>query len=161
MNTQTDPGQLGGLGTSPLIDVPAPVALWAALVAAHAALDRSIDHDASGCLVVGPDVLGVLLPLALSSRGRLRLGDLAERAGLTPSGLTRRVEALEAGGFVDRVTCDSDRRGVYAAITASGRDALPGALEHYAAVLDRAIGRRLDPAETARLTALLEAMATP
>jgi DNA-binding MarR family transcriptional regulator len=140
-------------------DVPPAIVLWTALVSAHAALDRAVERDAGNCAVVGPDVLGVLLPLALSPNGRLRLGDLADRAGLTPSGLTRRIETLVADGLVARVSCASDRRGIYAAITPKGFAALPGALDHHAAVLGREIGRNLGPSDVARLTGLLEALA--
>jgi DNA-binding MarR family transcriptional regulator len=139
--------------------VPASIALWTALVGAHAALDRAVERDEGSCPVVGPSVLGVLLPLASSPNGRLRLGDLAERAGLTPSGLTRRIEALLADSLIERAHCDSDRRGIYAAITPKGLAALPGAIEHHAAVLEREIGRTLDPSDVARLTGLLEALA--
>jgi DNA-binding MarR family transcriptional regulator len=143
----------------PVGDVPPAIALWAALVAAHAALDRAVERDAGNCAVVGPDVLGVLLPLALSPNGRLRLGDLADCAGLTPSGLTRRIEALLTDGLIERSHCDSDRRGIYAAVTPKGLAALPRAVEHHAAVLEREVGRNLDPSDVARLTGLLEALA--
>jgi DNA-binding MarR family transcriptional regulator len=140
-------------------DVPPAIVLWTALVSAHAALDRAVERDAGNCAVVGPDVLGVLLPLALSPNGRLRLGDLADCAGLTPSGLTRRIEALLTDGLIERSHCDSDRRGIYAAVTPKGLAALPRAVEHHAAVLEREVGRNLDPSDVARLTGLLEALA--
>lgn len=132
------------------------VRLWSALVAAHAALDRSLERGSSGCAVVGPDALGVLLPLAEAPQHRLRLRELADRAGLTPSGLTRRVDDLVAAGLVARVTCPQDRRGTYAELTPAGLEAVPAALAHHAAVLDEEVGKRLDPASIARLRALLE-----
>ncbi len=142
-------------------DVPASVRLRAALVEAHAAMERALERDAAACHVLGPDAIDVLLPLAEAPARRLRLGDLAERSGLTPSGLTRRIDALVAHGLVARVGCPSDRRGTYAQLTDSGLRALPGALAHHAGVLDRAIGERLDAASVGRLTELLEALAAP
>jgi DNA-binding MarR family transcriptional regulator len=162
MNTATDPTlEPAAAAATPPAAVPASVAMWSALVAAHAALDRAVERDPGKCAVIGPDVLGVLLPLATAPNGRLRLGDLAERAGLTPSGLTRRIEALVADGLIVRAHCDSDRRGVWAAITPKALAALPGALEHHADVLERSINRNLDPDDAARLTGLLEALARP
>jgi DNA-binding MarR family transcriptional regulator len=142
-------------------DVPAPVALWSALVAVHAALNRAIERDTTACQVIGPDVLGVLLPLAEAPGRRLRLRELAERTGLTPSGLTRRLDVLVADGLVARAVCDLDRRGMYAALTPKGLVAVPGALAHHANVLERSIGERLDQAGVAQLTKLLDALATP
>jgi DNA-binding MarR family transcriptional regulator len=162
MNTATDPTPEATVDVATRAgSVPASVALWSALVAAHAALDRAVERDPGKCAVIGPDVLGVLLPLATSPNGRLRLGDLAERAGLTPSGLTRRIEALVADGLIVRAHCEADRRGIWAAITPKALAALPGALEHHAAVLERSIRRNLAPADAERLTELLEALARP
>ncbi len=140
-------------------DIPASIRLRAALVGAHAAMERALERDAAACHVLGPEAIDVLLPLAEAPARRLRLGDLAERSGLTPSGLTRRIDALVAGGLVVRVGCPSDRRGTYAELTDAGLRALPGALAHHAGVLDRAIGERLDSASIARLTELLEMLA--
>jgi MarR family 2-MHQ and catechol resistance regulon transcriptional repressor len=163
MNAATDPNAEAAdpAASTPPGAIPASVALWSALVAAHAALDRTVERDPGRCAVIGPDVLGVLLPLATSPNGRLRLGDLAERAGLTPSGLTRRIEALVADGLIVRAHCDSDRRGIWAAITPKALAALPGALEHHAEVLERSIRRSLASEDVARLTELLEALARP
>ena len=154
-----DPGPTSRPQSDGAMAVPPAIALWSALVAAHAALDRAVARDHGMCPVVGADVLAILLPLGLTSGGRMRLGDLAERAGLTPSGLTRRIEPLEADGLVQRHRCDSDRRGTWAAITARGLAALPGALEHHATTLDRAIGHGLSAADAAHLTQLLETLA--
>jgi DNA-binding MarR family transcriptional regulator len=163
MNTATVPTRetAAPVAAPPPDAVPSSVALWSALVTAHAALDRAVERDPGKCDVIGPDVLGVLLPLATSPNGRLRLGDLAERAGLTPSGLTRRIEALVADGLIVRAHCDSDRRGIWAAITPKALAALPAALEHHAEVLERSIRRNLAPTDVARLTELLEALARP
>ncbi len=150
-----------GASTSHDACVSPSVRLWSALVAAHAALDRSLERGSSGCDIVGPDAFGVLLPLFEAPGHRLRLRDLAERAGLTPSGLTRRVDDLVSSGLVARVTCPQDRRGTYAQLTPAGVEALPAALVHHAAVLDAEVGRRLDPASVASLRALLERLAGP
>jgi DNA-binding MarR family transcriptional regulator len=62
----------------------------------------------------------LLIRLARSPGQRLRMSDLALQTSLTPSGLTRAVDRLEAAGLVQRVACPSDRRGAYAALTHSG-----------------------------------------
>ncbi len=141
--------------------LPSTVRLWAALVAVHAMLDRALERDASTCGIAGPDAIGVLRPLAQAPGHRLRLHDLAGRAGLTPSGLTRRLDELVGAGLIVRASCDQDRRGTYAALTESGMAALPPALAHHAAVLDRELHLRLDPPSINALAILLERLASP
>ncbi len=62
----------------------------------------------------------VLRTLAAEPDGALRMRQLAERCRLSPSGLTRRFDALARAGLVTRQRCDDDRRGVMATLTSSG-----------------------------------------
>ena len=59
----------------------------------------------------------VLLRLARAPDRRMRRVDLAEEVLLTASGITRLLDGLEKAGSVERGTCDSDRRVVYAVLT--------------------------------------------
>lgn len=58
---------------------------------------------------------------------RLKRIDLARRLALTPSGVTRLLEGLEEAGLVERATCPSDRRVVYAELTKDGAAKLEAA----------------------------------
>ena len=60
--------------------------------------------------------------------GRLRRVDLAERQGLTASGVTRTLLPLEKIGLVERQHDPRDARVAYAAITATGRELLNNAV---------------------------------
>ncbi|MGH9187857.1 MAG: MarR family winged helix-turn-helix transcriptional regulator, partial [Acidimicrobiales bacterium] len=75
----------------------------------------------------------VLMRLARSPGHRLRMSDLAAQSTLTPSGLTRAVDRLEAAGLVERRACPTDRRGAFATLTPEGlrriRSVLPDHLE--------------------------------
>ncbi len=62
----------------------------------------------------------VLAHLADAPEHRLRMNELAELARLSPSGLTRRFDALVRRGWVERERCDDDRRGVLARLTDGG-----------------------------------------
>jgi DNA-binding MarR family transcriptional regulator len=62
----------------------------------------------------------VLAHLADAKDHRLRMNELAELARLSPSGLTRRFDALVRRGWVARERCDDDRRGVLARLTEQG-----------------------------------------
>src|SRR5215212_10244149 len=53
----------------------------------------------------------VLVALSEAPERRLRMSDLAAVLHLSPSGLTRRLDALTRRGWVRRERCPSDRRG--------------------------------------------------
>ena len=69
----------------------------------------------------------VLVQLAAVPDRQLRMSELAERLLLSRSGATRLIDRLEASGQVERVSCESDRRGQWATLTASGLERLRAA----------------------------------
>lgn len=85
----------------------------------------------------------VLLYLSRAEDGRLRMHELAESLLLSRSALTRLVDRVERAGYVERVTCESDRRGLFVQLTESGRQAfaaaapvhLRGIEEHFTGML--------------------------
>jgi len=81
--------------------------------------------------------------------------DLAGEVLLTASGVTRLLDGLERSGFVERGTCDSDRRVVYAVLTEAGAEKLAAAGESHRAQIDELLTARLDGAELESLAALL------
>ena len=58
---------------------------------------------------------------------RLKRIELSRRLALTPSGVTRLLEGLEASGLVRRATCSEDLRVVYAELTDAGAEKLEAA----------------------------------
>jgi DNA-binding MarR family transcriptional regulator len=54
----------------------------------------------------------------------LRIGDLAEREGVSAPTATRLVASLEEAGLLTRSTDPADRRTSYVALTEAGRDKL-------------------------------------
>lgn len=79
----------------------------------------------------------VLLRLARSPGGRLRMTDLAAQTSLTSSGITRLVDRLVSRGSVAREACTSDRRTTYAVLTEVGQDRLSAALPGHLELVDR------------------------
>jgi DNA-binding MarR family transcriptional regulator len=61
-----------------------------------------------------------LYVLSRAEGRRLKRVDLSRRLGLTPSGVTRLLEVLEAAGLVERTTCPTDLRIAYAELTDAG-----------------------------------------
>ncbi|PSL01336.1 DNA-binding MarR family transcriptional regulator [Haloactinopolyspora alba] len=81
--------------------------------------------------------LEILLRLGRTPNGQLRMSDLAAQTTLTTSGVTRVVDRLERSGLVERVTCDSDRRGTWASISADGMERVSAAVADHVGDIER------------------------
>lgn len=97
----------------------------------------------------------VLLRLGRAPDRRMRRVDLAEQVLLTASGITRLLDGLERSGYVERGSCDSDRRVVYAVLTDNGLEKLREASASHVAQIEEYFSTRYDEAELAELNALL------
>jgi len=97
------------------------LAAWRGLLRAHDRLTKALDVDLVSAHGLPLTSYEVLLFLADSPEGRLRMSELADSVLLSRSGLTRLVDRLERQGLLRRESCSSDRRGAYAAITQRGR----------------------------------------
>jgi len=94
---------------------------------------------------LAPVEFEVLLRLARSPQGSLRMTDLSSQTSLTTSGVTRVVDRLERDGLVCREACPSDRRSSYAVITARGRKRMEEVLPGHLALIDEWFTGQLDP----------------
>lgn len=138
----------------------AALRLWQAVEAAHARLSAALDEEGSLCSILGSDTVAILLPLAEATDLQLRMNELAERSHLTPSGLTRRIDRLEADGLVARQTCPGDRRGAFARLTPSGLEELGKALPHHTNALQDFVASRMDDEQMNNLAESLERLAS-
>ena len=92
---------------------------WTALLQAHATLVRQLDRELeeeTGLTLADFDVLAQLA----RAGGELRMTELAARALISRSGMTRRVVRLVDEGLVSRASAGSDARGVVVALTEAG-----------------------------------------
>jgi DNA-binding MarR family transcriptional regulator len=92
---------------------------WDSFLRAHATLMRRLELDlaqATGLALADFDVLAQLA----RAGGELRMTDLAARALISRSGMTRRVARLVEAGLVRRATADEDARGVVVGLTKAG-----------------------------------------
>jgi DNA-binding MarR family transcriptional regulator len=100
---------------------------------AFVAVNAHLERELQAVTPLSVHEFGVLLRLARTPEHHLRMTDLADGAGLSTSGMTRLVDRLEAGGYVERKTCPKDRRGMEAVLTAKGEqvveDVLPAHLD--------------------------------
>src|SRR5213594_2226494 len=92
---------------------------WRSLLRAHATLMRRLDTDLereTGLALADFDVLAQLA----QAHGELRMPELADRALISRSGMTRRVARLVDEGLVRREKAGTDARGVVVALTRAG-----------------------------------------
>ena len=111
------------------------------------ALDRQLQADAGLSLTD----YELLVRLSEAPGGTLRMRDLADATLSTRSGVTRAVTRAEQAGWVRRLECEQDRRGMNAQLTDAGRAKLEASAPgHVAAVREHLIDR-LGPAQIEQL----------
>ena len=98
--------------------------------------------------------------LSLAPDRRMRRVDLAERSLLTQSGITRLLAGLEKAGFVERASCASDGRVVYAQLTDAGLAKLRAASKTHLQGIQELFSSRFSAAELKTLAALLGRLPT-
>jgi DNA-binding MarR family transcriptional regulator len=128
--------------------------VWAGFLQTHAALARELDTDLRAAHGLPLTDFEILLWLVNRPCERMRMAALADMVLLSPSGLSRAVERLEARGLVERIPCTEDRRGSYAALTKPGIDLVRVAGATHAAGIRRHFLDRMTPAETRSLKAI-------
>ena len=97
---------------------------WRAFLFAHAQVRRQLERELQTEQGMSLGEYEVLLFLAYSDERRRRMSELADLMVLSRSGATRLVDRLEMAGLVERVSCDTDRRGQWAQITDAGYERL-------------------------------------
>lgn len=117
---------------------------WGAFFVAHALAIRSIESAMRGKAPLTLDEYDLLLTIARHPHGRPRFSELAQATVFTRSGITRIAARLERRGLLAREQCAEDKRGAYALLTASGRDAMKESWKWYS----RGIQALLDPCFT-------------
>jgi DNA-binding MarR family transcriptional regulator len=132
---------------------------WLALVRTHARLwdqvEAQMRHD-SGLTLPRYDVLMQLD----EAGGRLRLTELASNVVLSPSGLSKLLDRMEASQLLRREPDPTDARSTFARLTPHGRSLVRKARRTHHAWLQNAFGDALDDRDIADLTRIMGALDT-
>src|SRR5438093_1230451 len=126
------------------------LAAWSSLLRAHATLMRRLDTDLereAGLALADFDVLAQLA----EAHGELRMTELADRALISRSGMTRRVARLADQGLVHRDKAGSDGRGVVVAPTEASIPPLAETAPVHVRGISKLFVARLDDQELALL----------
>ena len=100
-------------------------------------LAREVDNPLSQHGISLAD-LAILRELQRAPAGKLRRSELAERLGVTTSGVARQLAPLERIGLVDRESHDRDARLALVVLTETGSRVATEALETAEYAADRA-----------------------
>ena len=129
------------------------IAAWKGMLRTHRDLVVSLDSQLERDHSLPLSSYEVLMVLADSEGGRARMGELADQLLLSRSGLTRLVDRLVRQGLVERTPCEDDARGLYAAITRSGRAKLKRARPTHLDGVRRLFFSKLTDSDLAALAA--------
>ncbi|MEV0738766.1 MarR family transcriptional regulator [Streptomyces sp. NPDC050549] len=121
---------------------------WRALMRVIVALPRSLDDDLLRSTGLTLTEYVVLMSLSEAENQELRMADLAAATALSPSRITRVVDALQGRGQVVKRRYEGDARGNVATLTPEGMKRLQAAYPVHLAsarkrVMDHIDGRSL------------------
>lgn len=126
------------------------------LAKAQTVLSRRFDNSLAGLSL---NEFIVMLQLKAAKDGRIRPLDLAEKVGLTPSGITRLLRPMEKVGYIRRQAASHDARISYVVLGRGGADKLETALENAELLADELLeGQRAT--EVVKLSDILERIAS-
>jgi DNA-binding MarR family transcriptional regulator len=131
------------------------------LIGAHAALTRELSAQLVADHGLTLSEYEVLMLLARAPDGVMRRIDLAHEVRLSPSGVTRMLDRLEAGGLVGKASCDKDARVTYAQLTEAGVAKLEECAPGHVAAAERLLSERFDEHELTSLVELLGRLSAP
>ncbi len=153
---------------SPASEPPAPVplspdeeAVMRALGRLMMVLPRVLDADLERDQRMSLSEYSALRHLSESPCRRMRMSELAAACDMSLSGMTRLAGKLESLGFLKRVRCAEDARGLEAVLTDAGLARLEKAWPAHLASVRRHIFAHLGHIDLPGLAAALNAMARP
>jgi DNA-binding MarR family transcriptional regulator len=133
------------------------MAAWRAYIEVQGDLINAIERDlATHGLTLGD--YQVLVYLSEAEEQSMRMCDLAGILQLSPSGLTRRLDRLVAGGFVSRQSSPADRRVMMGSLTSTGRDLLERTAPHHVDSVRRRVFDHLDADQVTAMASIFTAI---
>jgi DNA-binding MarR family transcriptional regulator len=125
------------------------------LMLARTLAAREVDGPLGSLHGISLADLAILRELHGEADGKLRRSELAQRLGITPSGVARQLGPLERIGLVGRESHERDARLALVVLTESGRRIAGEAMETAERAAERALRARWSDAERDRLAKLL------
>jgi DNA-binding MarR family transcriptional regulator len=132
----------------------AEVETWSAFYAMRRRLDRALDLQLQRDSGLSASEYEVLVAINLSPGHQLRIKEIAGAIGWEKSRVSHLVTRMERRDLVARTECDTDARGSWIGLTATGRRSVLGAIQGHTAAVRRYFFDVLEPSDAAALGAL-------
>ena len=132
---------------------------WGALLRAHAALVPILDRELQAAVGMPLAWYDVLLELANAPDRQLQMSELGERVTLSRTRVSRLVDEMQRAGYVEKRAHPSDRRSIYATMTALGRKQFRAAAPVYARGIHEHFVSHLRPSEISAIATGLQRVA--
>ena len=129
---------------------------WARFVTAQAMLLEQIEAAFAEAELPSLAWYDVLWILENTEHGWLRMHDLARKAVVSRSNVTRLVDRMENAGLVERSDCPLDGRGTVCELTARGRALRAKMWPIYRKQIDTLFGKHLKPREADLISTALD-----
>jgi DNA-binding MarR family transcriptional regulator len=126
------------------------------LALARTVVVRDVDAVLGSYHGLGLNDLALLMELRAAPNGRLRRLDLAERLGITPSGVARQLVPLEHMRVVGRESHPGDARLALVVLTEAGARLVDEAVPTAEEAATRVLGKLWNGDEQERASALLQ-----
>lgn len=126
------------------------LAPWHAYISATRAITAALDEDLSQFGLSLADY-ELLAQLGQAPGRRMRMSELAEIAMVSRSRLSHRIKVLQEQGWVDRIKCTDDKRGLFAVLTSQGEKKVAQIAPTYRASVKRRLLSHLSPTEQAQI----------
>jgi DNA-binding MarR family transcriptional regulator len=131
--------------------------VWRSLMRLMFTLRPALDEDLQRSCGLSSTEYSVLMHLSESPGRQLRMSELADRTSLSPSRISRVVDAMARAGLVERRTGSGsgDGRNTFASLTGSGLSTLQRAWPHHLHSVRHRAFDRLTADETRLLGSIL------
>lgn len=127
---------------------------WMLLLRTHTRLWQRVEAHMGNEFGLTMARYDVLAHLQMAG-GRLGLSDLASVIALSPSGLSKLLDRMDASGLIRREADPDDARAVFATVTPRGRRLVDRARVGHHALLRQAFGGALTDRDLADLTRVM------
>jgi len=128
---------------------------WRAVVTSHAAVTDRVQRALIAADLPPLSWFEILWAVKRSPDGAPRMSELAEWLTLSRGGITKLVDRLQEAGYLERVSCSSDRRSLHAQLTPAGKRMLEEMRLVYEAEVERHLAT-LTARESELITASLQ-----
>ncbi|HEX3427197.1 MAG TPA: MarR family transcriptional regulator [Candidatus Limnocylindrales bacterium] len=134
---------------------------WQALLHTHEKITKQLDAELRDAHDIGLSDYDVLVRLANAPDRRLTMSELARRAMLPPSSLTRVIDRLVERGLIARDRSASDSRVVHASLTNAGRARVRSAARTHLRGIREQFTSQLTDEQLGQVTTALQVITGP